>query len=390
MRIKQVVLYPACRVIALVALASCSSDDGQAVLSSNEGAREAYIDTVAIGRIPSNPDVTLFGVEDASLSDSGVLITESSTSTIRRFSLRGDEGEPIGVKGRGPGEFLSLRWTDLAGDTLVAYDGTQRRISYFLRDGSHIRDVLVPVPALYSFVQPVGRFSDGTLLIRGFTQATLNQFGTYRGQGTLFRMSRDGKKTDSLGVYQHNEIVKTATANGGYTVSSRPLGRTSFVFAWGDSIYIVDNKDRAIEKWTSGGVKRIFPDERRDSIMATAEDVRRERTHFIRGDSPDGRIAKAFDAMPAPAVLPSYGWGLDDWGAPATRTSNGALWLTLYESTRQTQPRWSVMNLAKGTTRIISANRGMRILDASDTLALVLLKDADGVETVELRRIQSK
>lgn len=376
--------------IAIALFAACSGDNGKQSTSDLPITGKLQIDSVLLARIPSASEHSLLGVDAGFLSKESILIVESSSSTIRRFNANGEEGSPIGNKGRGPGEFVNLSWAGFDGQTIVAYDGSLRRLSYFDSDGRHMRDVPVSVPVRYSYVQPAGTFTDGSILLRGFAQATANRVGTFRGQGTLFRVAVDGGKTDSIGSYEDNEVARVATSNGGYRQSAPPLARTSFVFAWGDTVYVVDNNDRSVQKMMFGSVTRVYPDTRRDSIQVAEFDLLREKTWYTQGDTPAGELAKAFDAMPVPRILPSYGWGLDYQKSPATRTSSGQLWLTQYESTREGRPRWSVMDLVSGTSRIATASHGMRILDANDTLALVLLIDRDGVESVELRRVRSK
>lgn len=372
--------------LAVGALASCSASGDRA--SAGSGAEQRVIDSVPLARFPSDPEQSLFQVLSGALSGNSVLIAESSTPTIHRFALDGAELGTMGAKGRGPGEFEYLNWVDFRDSLIVAYDGATRRVSYFSREGTHLRDVLLPVRESYGILSPVGHFADGTLLIRALARTAMAQFGVFRPQATLLRLSADGTTLDSIGVYEDNEVVKTAMANGGYTMSARPLGRMSFVFAFGDTTYVVDNSDRGVQMIAQGRASRVYPDERRDSIVATADDLRREREVYTRGDDPQGSAGKAFDAMLVPRVLPAYGWGLETWEPPAALTTGGELWLTQYESARVGIPRWTVMNLATRTSREVRASRALRVLDANDTLALVLLRDPDGVESVELRRIR--
>lgn len=376
-------------VVAVSSLASCSRGGDRALPLAGAG-EQRYIDSVPLARIPSDPERALFQVLSGAISGHSVFIAESSTSTIRRFGAGGAELGSMGAKGRGPGEFEYLNWVGFRDSSIVAYDGASRRVSYFNREGTHLRDVLLPVRESYGIMSPTGQFPDGTLMIRALARTAMAQFGVYRPQATLLRLSADGTTLDSLGVYEDNEVVKTAMSNGGFTQSARPLGRMSFVFPFADTAYVVDNKDRGVQLIAQGRVSRVYPDERRDSVAATADDLRRERAVFTRGDGPEGNAGKAFDAMPAPRVLPAYGWGLETWEPPAALTSGGELWLTQYESARAGSPRWTVMNLATRTSRVVTASRGMRLLDANDSLALVLLKDPDGVESVELRRILRK
>jgi hypothetical protein len=372
--------------LALGALASCSESGERA--SAGSGAEQRFIDSVPLARFPSDPEQSLFQVLSGALSGNSVFIAESSTPTIHRFALDGAELGTMGAKGRGPGEFEYLNWVGFRDSLIVAYDGATRRVSYFSRAGTHIRDVALPVRESYAITSPVGQFADGTLMLRAITKAAMQQFGAFRSQTTLFRLSSDGTRLDSISVFDDNEVVRTAMANGGWRQSARPFGRMSIAFAFADSAYVVDNNDRGVQMISQGRVSRVYPDERRDSIVATADDLRRERQVYTRGDDPQGSAGKAFDAMLVPRVLPAYGWGLETWEPPAALTTGGELWLTQYESARTGSPRWTVMDLATRTSRVVRANRGIRILDANDTLALVLLRDPDGVESVELRRIR--
>ena len=49
----------------------------------------------------------------------------------------------MGREGQGPGEFRSLRQITIAGDFLVVYDSTMRRMSVWTLDGEYVDDHLL-------------------------------------------------------------------------------------------------------------------------------------------------------------------------------------------------------------------------------------------------------
>jgi hypothetical protein len=90
---------------------------------------------------------------------SSIVVYDSTGHALRR----------IGRAGRGPGEFTSVHSLGLKGDTLWAYDGPLRRVTYLADEGSVLRVEQQPVdpPAIgdgRSFV--LGFLSDRSVIVR--------------------------------------------------------------------------------------------------------------------------------------------------------------------------------------------------------------------------------
>lgn len=89
-----------------------------------------------------DPDHALTTVSHAVIGAGGrVFIAQPVETVIRVFDGAGRPAGTIGRRGRGPGEFLSIRSIGMLGDTLYVADQVMRRVSFFTHDGTFIRSM---------------------------------------------------------------------------------------------------------------------------------------------------------------------------------------------------------------------------------------------------------
>ncbi len=114
---------------------------------------------LSIGNEDSGPTRDLFGVRGAiRLEDGRIVVADAGE---RLFVLRPDGTylRTWGGPGRGPGEFDQLLWLQrLPGDTLLAFDSGNNRLSYFTADRGFIRSI---TPSFVPSLRFVGSLIDG-------------------------------------------------------------------------------------------------------------------------------------------------------------------------------------------------------------------------------------
>ncbi len=81
--------------------------------------------------------------------------------------VTGGQARTIGRHGDGPGEFRVISGLMLAGDTLVAWDAGQRRLSWLGRDGAVHASAPVTPPGSVANSEPTAGLHDGRLLLAG-------------------------------------------------------------------------------------------------------------------------------------------------------------------------------------------------------------------------------
>jgi hypothetical protein len=138
---------------------------------------------------------------DGAFWGSRLVILDGATQSLRVFSLRdGSHLATYGRKGAGPGEFSNAAYIQPFGDSVFVSDIQQSRYTVFDSEGHVARVVSFAALRTGSRTTPLGRLADGSIL------AWAVQFQTATGSGlqpipaTIFRVSVDGTRADSLGT----------------------------------------------------------------------------------------------------------------------------------------------------------------------------------------------
>ncbi|MGV3710921.1 MAG: hypothetical protein ACO1Q7_19010 [Gemmatimonas sp.] len=115
----------------------------------------------------------------AQLSSGMIVVGDNLSAQVHEYTASGRYLRSIGRKGRGPGEFNTVRWVgECAPNQIFVYDNALNRISVFTADGNFVRSMVPPAaqPAL------VRCNTDGTILLGVSTSVLpdLSQRGSFQ------------------------------------------------------------------------------------------------------------------------------------------------------------------------------------------------------------------
>lgn len=137
--------------------------------------------TLIIGR-EGEPDYEFVTVAMAERRPNGqVVVVDWRTPAVRIFDNRGELVRTLGREGAGPGEFRSVSSLFLAGDTVIAFDARQRRLTRYLASGALVGTQQVLTSANDGRIHVEGRFASGRWLAVTPNSPTWNRgHGLYR------------------------------------------------------------------------------------------------------------------------------------------------------------------------------------------------------------------
>lgn len=351
---------------------------------------------LVIGEVDGDAPYMLSGVRDAiRLSDGRIVIANGGSHELRVFDARGGFLESLGREGSGPGEFNNLNSLHLLpGDSLAVWDGLLRRLTVFAPDGSVGREQTFR--ALASFMPPViGVFSDGTLLSstgrRGATGAAREE---YRDTLLWVRVRSDTTWMDvigrSLGAEQMQLASEASATN--YQVM---FGRTAHAAGGRDRWFSGENGRYEIDVRNPAGAlaavirRTVEPRPVRPEELAAARD--RESRDRARADSamrsfmagnggtftPGARLE--VDEIPHREMYPFFDRLLVD--------QQENLWVRDYMSAGEETQVWSVFDRAGRWLGEVETPRGIDVFRIGEDYLLGRARDALGVETVHLYRL---
>lgn len=128
-------------------------------------------------------------------SNDQIYLSQPQERLIRVYDRSGLPVRLIGGPGDGPGEFRSIFWITLVGDTLVGMDHGSRRLSFFSAEGDFLESRGLTSPALgdeYFPTPPFGFFSDGSAIVSPtFSPGTVRRI-------PYLRIDREGAILDTL------------------------------------------------------------------------------------------------------------------------------------------------------------------------------------------------
>lgn len=344
---------------------------------------------IVIGSIDGPPAQQLFRALDATrLPDGGILVANSGTFELRRYSAQGQHLWSEGTEGDGPGEFRSLSLIDVVrGDSIYVWDQRAMRVSVFDLNGRFARSSKLMIPEEYSIPRYWAAFENGSYLARVTSVASTaaQDRSVSTTSTTLQHYNSDGQPLDTIAVVPNEPQYRIMHPGGGgisfFYVPFAPggtwavdgtrvhtgTGATYEIHTWdqtGDLIRILRGTVEMIpvtrslfESYVADRISRSLGDDDWLRFMSEAY-----------ADMTPPEVARVFDAMKVDAA--------------------GHLWVRRTPMPGEELRHWDVLD-AKGryvARALIPA--GFQVREIGADYVLGSTRDELGVEQVALFRIQ--
>jgi len=335
---------------------------------------------LSIGLREAEDAYHLFRVRDAVVLDGGrVAIANSGTGEIRVFGPDGAHVVSMGGSGEGPGEFRRLdAIAPWAGDSILAWDGRQQRISVFDGAGQHGRTFRVPQFNDSFGLEYLGVTGDGRLLFRsGFPQRDDEPFrGMFRPDQMYALFTGDGALAVELGVHPGAEGFLAAAA-GFESFYGHPHAKSTVATVWGEQVLISPNDGFELRAFTLDGRPSLVVRLDYETDPPTREDMRRWFEDFTVNDTPEERAAflRTFDEFPVLESFPAFTAIVVDELDHA--------WVREFGTPGAERPSWVVFDPSGVVLGRIETPAGLEVYEIGADYILGLARDELEVEGVQ-------
>ena len=350
----------------LIALQIALPDAALGAISASYQQRVLRIDEAPLFTIGDDPSEPLHRVIGAVLTDDNLIIAEESTHSLRFYDrTTGQLIRAVGQKGEGPGDYGNLDLLQAVGDRLYTFDSWLNRVTIRDSEGGVERTVRIQPWGDYNTAGVEGVFPDGSMLVYAWVFGWADRPKIQRDEHGLARYDADGNFIGTVGEYLGYEYFNSPAGSRIY-----PYRRETFVVVVGDKYHIVDTKDPVIRAFDATGklVGELQP-------HMPLEPKRLTRAG--RDSLPD---LEGIDRDDLPRFYPFYG---------RPQAAGGMLWAPDYKGhVPGGGSAWTVYSEEGDLVgRVTSSEVDIRVLAVDDDIAVVLVWDELGVQTVELRRI---
>lgn len=363
---------PLAVVLASFTYASCS--DGQ---SADESRAWHVSDAPAIqiGVADGDPGYQFYRVQDVRrLSDGRIVVANSGTNELRFFEANGRYHGMSGGAGDGPGEFRALASVAVgAGDSLIALDQANRRVSVFDPSGHYVRSWVAESPGRALTPDRVYVLGDGSVLMayqRGHRPS--DPPGLFRGSAPLVRYSPAGKMLNVVAELPGDEWFYSAENR---SLSERPFGRKGHLALSHSEIFIGSGEAEVLVFNVAGELSRTVAVESPEAV--TDDHIRAFSEERVQAVSDPGRrpaLQRQLAEMSYPSVMPAYAGLLVD--------SEGNIWTREYMFPERPAVRWTVRDQEGRALATVSLPSAFNLLFADSRSMGGVMTDELGVERV--------
>jgi hypothetical protein len=348
---------------------------------------------VRVGGDREEPGQQLYLVTGAiRLSDGRLVVANAGSVEIGYYDRTGDFLRAVGGRGGGPGEFEWLDWiAKLDGDTIVAWDSSHRRASWFDGEGELVRSLTVRASSDVTWPSPVGVFGDGSLLVRqGFPPE--EPFGLHR---LDFRLLHYDPATDSmtpLGRFAGGDAynVRVGRSLAYYAV---PFGRSTAVGV-ADTLFYVAHNDRFEIRFYEpfGTLRRIV--RRVQPVVPVTDEMAgrfREAALELVPSERRSRVESVQAEVPVPETVPAFGSAHYVRQGPVVTDvmmdEAGNLWVLEYAWHRHEATRWLIFGRDGVVVAKLTLPAGYQPLHIATDHVVLLTRDELDVEAVRVHRL---
>lgn len=350
------------------------------VWSTGAGWRVGTEPVLTIGEVSGDPEYLFEQVSHAlRLEDGTIVVSDRGPNEIRLYDAAGVFIRSLGGRGEGPGEFAMLSEVWRRGDTVLASDGVQSRISVFGRGGDVLETIRVEVAQGRGYRTPQTQFNDGAILVLNAPSGGVGVGSGAVIPGVFWRLdrySRAGRFVNEISAVQASPRWEHGIYElppGLYLPFS--LGLPLYA-ASGDHVYAAEGTEAIIRRWRSDGelshvIRWPIPERR-----VSNEDRRRWRE--ANSTVPEGYNPAAWGRyvreIPFPERMPLVGRLLVD--------ARGNVWAKRFSPSWEADSSWYVFDEGGAWLGEVSAPPGLDIFEIGADYILGLRRDQLGVQFV--------
>ena len=358
---------------------------------------------VSIGTPEGETTFQLFRVSDAvRLADGRIVVANGGSLELLVFDGEGNHRDSWGGRGEGPGEFAGLnRVRPWPGDSVIAGDPEQGRISIFDGEGNHgrtavlhgrdggegllatVADAARSVGAIGTIVPDdvIGVLPDGVLFTGGSDNIVTVGFGR-RDHGYVLR-TIDGDTRVPLGEYPGPlTYTENYEAGGGFIFIplTHPFGNTTHAAIWGDLAVIGRTETYELRGFRSdGSLARIVRRDYEPGAPTQAEqDAHFREQSAVYSEERRARVAEVAANVPLVDAFPAFG--------PVMGDALGHLWVADFKRPADEYPgtRWTIFDRDGRALGLVETPEMRAVYEIGEDYILGLGTDDLGVEYVEL------
>jgi hypothetical protein len=301
-----------------------------------------------LGGLEGPAETQFFEIGDGTLlSDGGFVLAGYGSYDLRRFAADGRHLWTAGREGDGPGEFEGLTSVTAGpGDTLLAYDFRQRRISRWDPDGGFLdsRQLADAEGPGFPFVETLLPDGRAVYTWRTFALDGLPPEGEIRRDTLEVRVAVPGEsEATRIGRFPGPETLimrQSETAQGMRLISgSPPFARSTHVAATSDAIWVGDGAEPVVRRFGFDGALQAIV---RLPVATRPVDeamVRRGLAAQLESaeDEEERDLARQrWEELPVPEALPFF---------EALETdATGNLWVRAFQAPGDEKRTWHVIS----------------------------------------------
>lgn len=268
-------------------------------------------------------------IDAAQTPDRGFVVADRGRRQLLFFDVSGQHRVTAGGPGEGPGEFQDIGAVEVLGDSVLAYDWRQRRLSVFSLDGSLIRTVqLEPTPDERHPIQfyNLAGTLNGELVLVPWAIMPLGQQeqGPYWDTAAVYVYGLDGSARREIG-----EPYRTEMYVGNQGSTGRPFGARTSVATDGSRLIMGTGTAYEMREYDVGGTLARILRRGWDPRLVTPAATDSLLEHTIRGVGAASRtdpraqgLVRALESAPLPDQMPAFSALLTD--------TRGNLWVRCY------------------------------------------------------------
>lgn len=315
-------------------------------------------------------DLPLFGVAGGVLTRAGeFVVADAGNFRLVRWSIGGELLSITARQGDGPGEFQNITWMHPTDSGLALYDSRSRRISWFTMTGGFQRsvqfDVERPDPP-----------SDDAIVASG---GALGVVGPSKILGYPMAYADPAGEAGPLPFYGEVAVFDSTRSQ------PRPVGRFMLIEWYEDpsieGFPMANRMETPVAHWSGRGDLIAIAD-----AVSHRVDVLREGSRMTVILESRSRLSFSPDSIPS-----EYQLAADSLQAyrDICVDSERRIWVKPAVSEGEMMTRWRVFSEHGSRLGDLSLPTDAKVLDATESLILLLRRSELGEESVELWRLRA-